>query len=123
MPPCTQAHQGTSLHTPTVATPTAKRRKKIIVLAARLRARAVPTTTLQNRFAPSKQRGRRSAERRIVVPIAACATAHPWLDAPACRRFTAALATGSYPDGSSPEPGFPTSQTRGCFARLPLAAG
>src|ERR1700735_895550 len=57
MPPCTQADPGTSLHTPTVATPTAKRRKKIIVLAARLRARAVPTTTLQNRFAANKEGG------------------------------------------------------------------
>ncbi len=37
--------------------------------------------------------------------------------APAYRRFTAALATGSYPDGSAPEPGFPTSQARRCFAR------
>jgi hypothetical protein len=75
------------------------------------------------RFAPGNKRGRRSADRRIVLPIAACAAAYPSLDTPAYRRFTAALATGSYPDGSAPEPGFPTSQARRCFARLPLAVG
>jgi len=35
----------------------------------------------------------------------------------------AALTTGYYPDGSAPEPGFPTSQAHRCFARLPLAVG
>jgi len=46
------------------------------------------------------------------------AAAHPWLDAPAYRRFTAALATGYYPDGSAPEPGFPKSQARWVFCPL-----
>ena len=63
------------------------------------------TPRTKNRLA-SGIKGRRSADRRIVLPIAACAAAHPSLDAPAYRRFTAALATGSYPDGSAPEPGF-----------------
>jgi hypothetical protein len=79
---------------------------------------AIPKTD-----SPPAIQGRRSAERRIVLPIAACAAAHPLPDTPAFRRFTAALATGSYPDGSAPEPGFPASQVRGCFAPSPLAAG
>ena len=76
----------------------------------------------KNRLAPGNK-GRRSADRRIVLPIAACAAAHPSLDAPAYRRFTAAFTTGYYPDGSAPEPGFPKTQARRCFARLPLVRG
>jgi hypothetical protein len=39
--------------------------------------------------------------------------------APAFRRFTAALATGYYPDGSAPEPGFLKARRTRCFARSP----
>ncbi len=77
----------------------------------------------QEKIRPRHKQGRRSADKRIVLPIAARAAAHPWLDAPAYRRFAAALATGFYPDGSAPEPGFPKSQAHRCFAGLPLAFG
>jgi hypothetical protein len=46
------------------------------VLAASLRARAMPTTT-PRKDSPPATKGGRSAERRIVLPIAACAAAHP----------------------------------------------
>jgi hypothetical protein len=36
--------------------------------------------------------------------------------APAFRRFTAALATGYYPDGSAPEPGFLKARRIGVLA-------
>src|SRR5580692_12808134 len=39
--------------------------------------------------------------------------------APAFRRFTAALTTGFYPDGSAPEPGFLKARRKECFARSP----
>jgi hypothetical protein len=77
-------------------------------------------------------KGKRSAERRIVLPMSAhrrqvyavCAT-HPLRGLRAFLRrrarlsalTLAALATGYYPDGSAPEPGFPKSRARGCFAR------
>jgi hypothetical protein len=40
-------------------------------------------------------------------------------DAPAFRRYAAALAKGFYPDGSAPEPGFLKARRARCFARSP----
>jgi hypothetical protein len=37
----------------------------------------------------------------------------------AFRRYAAALATGYYPDGSTPEPGFLKARRTRCFARSP----
>ena len=118
-----------------------------IVLAARLRARVLLHHNATKRFAPGqrmipksgvrfsdkimRREGRRSAERRMCQPcprsINRCC--HPLMlsarlrailgGAPAFRRFTAALATGYYPDGSAPEPGFLKARRARCFARSP----
>ena len=82
----------------------AKRRAHVFLLSF-IRvgfARAQPT--LQS---ASSKTGKRSAERRIVQPMSASSAAA----CRAARRLSAltlaALATGYYPDGSAPEPGFP----------------
>jgi hypothetical protein len=87
------------------------------------------TTTLFKNFAAP--RGRRSAERRNANHCRAsfdkrCRLSMPSArlratieGAPAFRRFTAALATGYYPDGSAPEPGFLKTRRTRCFARSP----
>ena len=103
-----------------------------IVLATHLCVRVMRTTTtpFQKIGSLPATKGRRSAERRIVLPIAAYAAARLPLcppplagegwegAAPAFRRFTAALATGSYPDGSAPEPGFPCASSSQVFCPL-----
>jgi hypothetical protein len=77
-----------------------------------------------------RRKGRRSAERRMPTMSAHTGKRHrlPMLKArlratiegaPAFRRFTAALATGYYPDGSAPEPGFLKTRRTGCFAPSP----
>jgi hypothetical protein len=77
-----------------------------------------------------RREGRRSAERRMPTMSAHTGKRHrqPMLQArlratlegaPAFRRFTAALATGYYPDGSAPEPGFLKARRTRCFARSP----
>jgi len=73
----------------------------------------------KKRFAASKK-GKRSAERRIVLPMTAPQTSLRSLRNSSVRGCAqndsrarlsaltlAALATGYYPDGSAPEPGFP----------------
>jgi hypothetical protein len=91
--------------------------------------RVLLATTPRQRFA-SDQTGKRGAERRIVQPMSArrqvyavCVTHLP--SAAACRAARrlsaltlAALATGYYPDGSAPEPGFPRRAAKRAF--LPL---
>jgi hypothetical protein len=84
-----------------------------------LRARALLTTKKRKKTNKQKE-GRRSAERRIVSPIAACAAARLSMrGAPAFRRSATALATGCHPDGSAPEPGFRKDAAARCFAGTP----
>jgi len=97
----------------------------------RVRARALPTTT-KNSHPLAKNRGKRSAERRI-QPLSAhrrqvyavCANQSARGSAPksrgalAFRRFTAALASAvATASGSAPEPRFLGRGWGGCFARL-----
>jgi hypothetical protein len=80
-------------------------------------------------LASGKQRGRRSAERRMPSTVRAAysdvatrtgrARKRILRDALAFRRFTAALATPVATSiGSAPEPGFPRQAKAKCFARL-----
>jgi hypothetical protein len=77
-----------------------------------------------------RRKGRRSAERRVPtiaahigkryrLPVLQARLRATVEGAPAFRRFTAALATGYYPDGSAPEPGFLKAWRARCFARSP----
>ena len=84
---------------------------------------------------PPANKGRRSAERRnptigraastgVAADRCPGAAARHNGGAPAFRRFTAALARPNASSlGSAPEPGFPTSRARGCFARLHPSVG
>jgi hypothetical protein len=78
---------------------------------------AIPKTSTKIRF--QKKTGKRSAERRIVLPISASSAAA----CRAARRLSAltlaALATGYYPDGSAPEPGFPRRPLTGVSPASP----
>jgi hypothetical protein len=87
-------------------------------------ARVLPTTTHRKRFAPGNRREAKrrkahvptiSAQQRQTSPFAdASARLRATLGgAPAFRRFTAALTTGYYPDGSAPEPGFRKTRRAG----------
>ena len=99
-----------------------------------LRARVLRTTTPKKDLPPATK-GRRSAERRNptigrAAPTSVAADRCPGAaarhngGAPAFRRFTAALARPNASSlGSAPEPGFPTSRARGCFARLHPSVG
>ena len=84
---------------------------------------------------PPATKGRRSAERRnptigraastgVAADRCPGAAARHNGGAPAFRRLTAALARPNASSlGSAPEPGFPTSRARGCFARLHPSVG
>ena len=67
------------------------------------------------------EKGKRSAERRIVLTNVRVTTrrAHCFFQRAHLSALTlAALATGFYPDGSAPEPGFPQAAAKRLF--LPL---
>ena len=87
-------------------------RNKTVLAAHRLRPRLVhhaATKQKATKLCLPRKRGKRSAERRIVQSMSASSAAARC--SLAARRLSAltlaALATGFYPDGSAPEPGFP----------------
>ena len=86
----------------------------------RVRTPELCSPPTKRKKAKKQKEGRRSAERRIVSPIAACAAARLSMrGAPAFRRSATALATGCHPDGSAPEPGFRKDAAARCFAGTP----
>src|ERR1700683_5130340 len=104
---------------------TARGRISNLVLAMRSHPSFANDDNAKKRFAASKK-GKRSAERRIVLLMTAPQTSLRSLRNSSVRGCAqndsrarlsaltlAALATGYYPDGSAPEPGFPRRRLTG----------
>ena len=108
------------------------RRQRVEHLRMRSSVLAIPThPSFAHHNAKKRcflQKGKRSAERRIVLPMSAPQTslrslrkrrAHCFFQRAHLSALTlAALATGFYPDGSAPEPGFPRRPRNRCFSRF-----
>jgi hypothetical protein len=102
-----------------------------IVLATHLCARVLLTTTTPRKI--RVPRGKRSAERRMPSMSADRRRVHANLRNSSATRLRAlsgharlsaltlaALATGYYPDGSAPEPGFPPMNRTGVWPAWPF---
>src|ERR1700733_1479177 len=84
------------------------------------RARALLTTTTPRKIRPPPRGSGAPKGACQPLPHQARLRASRMRRARPSALTLAALATGYYPDGSAPEPGFPQTSRAGCFARLAL---